>query len=327
PAYMKTLHDAGMRGLFIQQAENVGYSFLMSQLELYLTLKLADDPTLDGNALMDEFFTRYYGEASPMMKQLYAEMEKVKFDISNYPEAVQRGDKYNLLSREIAYKYLVTPERAERWGKLMDTALASATGAYKERVQRYKTEVWDRMMAARAKYLAQGPSQAKQATPNIPAIVSAIEEKFEDAASLQKWTLGDPGKMELAGASVAPFEGKDCLKLVPENMVKDKKRQVLCSKQKITASQDTTLTVSCAVRGDGQDQSGFFILDCFDASGKLLKSIWKPLTVTNEWKTVKYEILLDEKATGAGLATIGLRIGCYGEGAFYIDDINVSKKL
>ena len=154
PAFMQQLHAAEMRGLFINQAEQFGYSFLLSQLELYLTLKLADNPTLDGNVLIDEFFTRYYGEAGPMMKQLYAEMEAVKFDLSNYPEAVQRGDKYNLLSREVAYRHLVTPERAERWGKLMDTALATATGAYKERVQRYKTEVWDRMMTARSTYLS-----------------------------------------------------------------------------------------------------------------------------------------------------------------------------
>jgi hypothetical protein len=327
PAYMKSLHDAGMRGLFIQQAENVGYSFLMSQLELYLTIKLAVDPMLDGNVLIDEFFIRYYGEAGPMMKQLYAEMEKVKFDISNYPEEVRRGDKYNNLSREIAYRYLVTPERAACWGKLMDEAVATATGAYKERVQRYKTEVWDRMMTARAKYLAESTPQAKPAAEKIPAVVSAINEKFEDLASLKMWVLAESGKMELAGTSVAPFEGKDCLKLVPENMVQGKPRTILQSKQKIAASMGSTFTVSCAVRGDGNKQGGYVILDCFYDSGKLLKAIWKELPVNTEWKTVKYEILLDEKAVGAqGLAAVGLRILCHGEGVFYVDDVKVSPK-
>lgn len=155
PAYMKTLHDAGVRGLYVQQAENVGFSFLMSQLELYLTLKLAVDPTLNGTTLIDEFFTRYYGEAGPMMKQLYSEMEAVKFDISNYPEEVRRGNKYNIISPKIAYGYLVTTERAERWNKLMDEAVASTSGVYGERVQQYKVGVWDRMMAARAEYLAE----------------------------------------------------------------------------------------------------------------------------------------------------------------------------
>ena len=134
--------------------------------------------------------------------------------------------------------------------------------------------------------------------------------------------------MELAGTSVAPFEGKDCLKLVPENMVQGKPRTILQSKQKIAASMGSTFTVSCAVRGDGNKQSGYVILDCFDASGKLLKAIWKELPVNTEWKTVKYDILLDEKAVGSqGVAAVALRILCHGEGTFYIDDINVSPKL
>jgi hypothetical protein len=328
PAFMKSLHDAGMRGLFIQQAENDGYHFLVSQLELYLTLKLADYPTLDGKALIDEFFARYYGEAGPMMKQLYAEMEKVKFDISNYPEDVRRGDKYNNLSREIAYRYLVTPERAERWSKLMDSAVASVTGVHKERVLQYKIGVWDRMMNARAKYLETNTAQpTKKAIVNIPAVVSRLQAKFEDADSLKMWLLTETGKMELAGTSVKPFEGKDCLKLVPENIVKDVPRTILQSQQKIAADIGATFTVSCAVRGDGKKQSGFIILDCYDGASKMIKAIWKPFTVSNEWKTVKYDILLDEKTVGApGLTTAGLRLLCSGDGTFYIDNIDVFPK-
>jgi hypothetical protein len=120
---------------------------------LYLTLKLADDPTLDGAALIDEFFTRYYGAAGPMLKQLYSEMEAVKFDLANYPDEVRRGDRYNLLSRPIVYRHLVTPERAQRWNDLMDAALAAVQGVHRERVLQYKGSVWDRMMNSRADYL------------------------------------------------------------------------------------------------------------------------------------------------------------------------------
>ncbi len=136
--------------------------------------------------------------------------------------------------------------------------------------------------------------------------------------------------MNLAGTEVAPFEGKDCLKLVPESIVQDKKRTQLQSKDKIAASIGTAITMSCvrALRGDGQGQSGFIILDCYDAAGKIIKAIWKPLAVSSEWKTVKYDILLDEKVIGApGLTTIGLRLLCHGEGNFYIDDVSVSPKL
>lgn len=327
PAFIKSLYDAGMRGLYIQQAENVGYSFLMSQLELYLTLKLAADPTLDGKALIDEFFVRYYGEAGSMMKQLYAEMEQVKFDISNYPEEVRRGDKYNLLSPEIAYRYLVTPERAERWGKLMDEAVASATGVHKERVQQYKTGVWDRMTAERAKFLAKSAPQSNQPAAKKSDLVSALQENFDDKAGLQNWKLIEAGKMELAGTSIAPFEGKDSVKVVPENPVQDKVRTILQSNQKMAAAKDSTITVSFAIRGDGQGLGGNVILDCFDESGKMLKAIWKPLPVSSDWKQVKVDYRLDEATVGSpNCASVGLRILCHGEGAYYLDDLSVSKK-
>ncbi len=328
PPFMKRLHEAGIKGVFDELCTETDNSYLNCQLENYLTLMLAFDATRDGELMINEFFTKYYGAAAEPMKQLYRELEEVKFDLNNYPEKVRAGTKYQSFSPELACKYLLTPERMTKWTALVDTALANAQGVHKERAQQYKTGVWDRMAAERAKYLAKSAPQSDQPAAKKTNLVSAIQEKFDDNASLKDWKLVEAGKMELAGTSVAPFEGKDCLKLVPENMVQGKPRTILQSKQKISASMGSTFTVSCAVRGDRQGQSGYVILDCFDASGKQLKSIWKPLTVTNEWKTVKYDVLLDEKAVGApGLATIGLRIGCYGEGTFFIDNISVSKKL
>jgi cysteine-rich repeat protein len=59
------------------------HSYLLDQLELYLTYKLADNPTLDGkvtivdhgNALLEEFFSRYYGRAAGSMRAFYDEVE------------------------------------------------------------------------------------------------------------------------------------------------------------------------------------------------------------------------------------------------------------
>jgi hypothetical protein len=153
PAFIRKLHESGVKGLFITDAECMGYSFLLSQLELYLTLKLADDPTLNSDDLIDEFFLRYYGTAAMLMKQLYQELENVKFDLNNYPKEVRRSDKYNYITTEIAYRYLLTPGRTKRWNNLMDSAIATTQGAYHERLLQYKTGVWDRMMAARSKYL------------------------------------------------------------------------------------------------------------------------------------------------------------------------------
>ncbi|MEI6422472.1 MAG: hypothetical protein WCP55_09655, partial [Lentisphaerota bacterium] len=326
PPFMKRLHEAGIKGVFDELCTETGNSYLFCQLENYLTLMLAFDATRDGEAMINEFFTKYYGAGAEPMKQLYRELEVVKFDLNNYPEKVCAGTKYQNLSPELACKYLLTAERMTKWTALVDTALSNAQGVHKERVQQYKTGVWNRITAERAKFLAKAAEQPNPSTEKIPADVSEINEKFEDLASLKMWVLAESGKMELAGASVAPFEGNDCLKLLPENMVQGKPRTILQSKQKIAASMGSTFTVSCAVLGDGSKQGGYVILDCFDDSGKLLKAIWKELPVNTEWKTVKYEILLDEKAVGAPeLAAVGLRILCAGEGTVYLDAIELKK--
>jgi hypothetical protein len=319
PPFMKRLHEAGIKGVFDELCTETNNSYLNCQLENYLTLMLAFDATRDGEAMINEFFTKYYGAAAEQMKQLYRELEEVKFDLNNYPEKVRAGTKYQTLSHELACKHLLTPERMTKWSALLDTVLANAQGVHKERVQQYKTGVWDRMAAERAKYLAKNAPQSN--------LVSVIQEKFDDNANLKDWKLVEAGKMELAGASMAPFEGKDSLKLVPENLVQGKVRTILQSNQKMAAAKDSMITVSFAIRGDGQGLGGNVILDCFDESGKLLKAIWKPLPVSSDWKQVKVDYRLDEATVGSpNCASVGLRILCNGEGAYYLDDLSVSKK-
>ena len=154
PPFMKRLHEAGIKGVFDELCTETDNSYLNCQLENYLTLTLAFDATRDGEAMINEFFTKYYGAAGEPMKQLYRELEEVKFDLNNYPEKVRAGTKYQNLSHELACKHLLTPERMTKWTALLDTALANAQGVHKERVQQYKTGVWDRMAAERAKFLA-----------------------------------------------------------------------------------------------------------------------------------------------------------------------------
>ena len=327
PPFMKRLNEAGIKGVFDELCTETDNSYLNCQLENYLTLMLAFDATLDGEAMINEFFTKYYGAAAEPMKQLYRELEEVKFDLNNYPESVRAGTKYQNFSHELACKYLLTPERMTKWTALLDTALANAQGMHKERVQQYKTGVWDRMAAERAKFLSKSAPQSDQPAAKKPNLVSVIQEKFDDNANLKEWKLLEAGKMELAGASMAPIEGKDSVKVVPENPVQGKVRTILQSNQKMAAAKDSTITVSLAIRGDGQGQGGNVILDCFDESGKLLKAIWKPLPVSSDWKPVKVDYLLDEASVGSpNCASVGLRILCNGEGTYYLDDLSVSKK-
>ncbi len=327
PPFMRRLHDAGIRGVFNELCTETGNSYLNCQLENYLTLMLAFDATRDGEAMINEFFTKYYGTAAEPMNQLYRELEEVKFDLNNYPESVRAGTKYQNLSHELACKYLLTPERMMKWTALVDTALANAQGVHKERVQQYKTGVWDRMAAERAKFLSKSAPQSDQPAAKKPNLVPAFQAKFEDETSLQNWKLVEAGKMELSGTPMARFKGKDSLKLIPGKMVQGKPQTILQSNQIMSAPKDSKVTISLAVRGEAQGQTGQIILDCLDENGKLLKAIWKPLTISSQWNSVKFDYVLDKSTVGSSdCASIGLRILFKGEGSFYLNDLSVSKK-
>ena len=80
-----------MQGIFMEHSSECGQSYLMDQLEFYVTLKLADNPGLDGNRLIDEFFARYYGAAARPMKELYELIETTFSDPKSYPAEIQQS--------------------------------------------------------------------------------------------------------------------------------------------------------------------------------------------------------------------------------------------
>jgi hypothetical protein len=325
PEYMARLQRDGIRGMFIEHGSEFNESFLLSQMELYLSLQLGFDGERDGAALAEEFFPRYYGQAGKLMRQLYWELAKAKFNLQDYPEEVRKMTRYNSMTPAIAC-YLLTSDRVERWGGLVDQAMTATTGVEHERVLQYKVGVWDRMMASRSAFLNQAVERVPQPAA-IPETVAAIADPCEEAACVPRWPLVEPGERMLAGAASAPHTGNDCLKVIPGNVVQDKKRTILRSQQRVPAALGQTVAMSCAARSDADVATSYLILDCFDANGKLLKAIWKPLKVGREWASVAYDIPLDAATVGAaGLATVGLRLLCAGDGAFYLDDIALSIK-
>ena len=47
------------------------------QLDFYITMKLYDNPSLDPDELIDEFFTSYFGKAAKPMSDFYDKIESV----------------------------------------------------------------------------------------------------------------------------------------------------------------------------------------------------------------------------------------------------------
>ena len=82
-----------------------------------MTWKLADDPTLNGNALIDEFFDRYYGSAAVPMRIVYELIEQAY--ASNY---VNCFGEYLLALEDVAWTKLGTQSRTAQLGWLMEQA-------------------------------------------------------------------------------------------------------------------------------------------------------------------------------------------------------------
>ena len=145
-AQMKLFHEAHIAGMFIENSSECNESYLMDQVEFYVTLKMADQPELDGNQLIDEFFTRYYGAAAGPMKELYLAIEETFSNPKNYPIEIQRSDAHQHQTKQLAWGSLGTRQRMARFGQLMAQAKAAArTPQEKERVALFEQGQWEYM--------------------------------------------------------------------------------------------------------------------------------------------------------------------------------------
>ena len=159
-------------------------SVLMDQLEFYLTWKLADDPTLDGKALIDEFFRLYYGAAAKLMQAFYERAEAIYGDPANYPP--NPGHQ----SEEMAWGWLGTAPRMQELGLLMRKAQAAArTDVEKQRVALFEKGIWQYMLAGHNLYTSR---QAKVAAVKTPLPVPRVKPPTAAAGDWQNldWSKG-----------------------------------------------------------------------------------------------------------------------------------------
>ena len=152
---MRLFHERGVRGFYYVPALMAEWqpNPLMDQLSTYVFMKLADDPGLDVDAMLDEFFARYYGAAGEPMKKLVTEIEETYSRPANYPKEVREEDRGFHQTEEIAWQWLGTKERMQTFGELMRQALdAARTDHERQRVRLFEDGVWRYMQAGRELY-------------------------------------------------------------------------------------------------------------------------------------------------------------------------------
>jgi hypothetical protein len=126
------------------------------EVEAYLTYRLMDDPALNLDVLLDEYFTRLYGPAAGPMRKFYETVEQAYGNPMNYPEAIatRKIEGHHHQTEEVAWGYLGNAKRMETLGRLMEEAKAAAqTAEQKQRVALFELGTWDYMTAGRRQYL------------------------------------------------------------------------------------------------------------------------------------------------------------------------------
>ncbi len=145
----------GIRGVFLNG--------LGEQVDTYVTLKLLDNPQVDVDKLLHEFFSRYYGSAGEPMKDIYLYIEKIYSNPKNYPQSVQKEKRHFHQTEEIAWGYLGTEERMRELGKLMEKAKQMAkTELEKRRVGLFEKGIWQYMVEGREMYLKKKAIEEKK---------------------------------------------------------------------------------------------------------------------------------------------------------------------
>ncbi|MBN1864757.1 MAG: hypothetical protein JW808_07645 [Victivallales bacterium] len=116
--------------------------------------KLMDNPDLDVDTLLDEYFNGVYGAGGKDMKRFYLLVEKTYCSPENYPPYVRDNKNYDHQTEEIAWGWLGTEERMKQLSKFFENAKAAAdAGMAKRNVDLFEKSTWSYMLAGRQKYL------------------------------------------------------------------------------------------------------------------------------------------------------------------------------
>ena len=169
--YVKMFLQDGVRHIFHCGAPPM--------LEMYVTNRLYENPELDINELVDDFFDKYFGPASKPMKELQVLLEDYTTNPKHRPLALQGGYLHDWIS---LYEYFLTDEHLTGLRKLMNEAKALAPNKpYASRLQAWEATVVSRYEAELPKHFAEKAAAERKAaaaydkvTPNYISGVTAF---------------------------------------------------------------------------------------------------------------------------------------------------------
>ncbi len=176
-------YKLGVRGMKYEPSYIQGgrQSPLFDQLAFYVTWKMADNPDLDGRALIDEFFKEYYGPAAEPMRRFQSLGEAAYWNATNHPP--------NTARTVISWEHIGSPETMEALGNCIDEARRLATqDPFKIRFELFELGVWN--------YMQLGAEQYRAAASQPMPMVEAPQVTVSDSANLAALPWNEAGVMD-----------------------------------------------------------------------------------------------------------------------------------
>lgn len=133
----KKYQAQGVRGMFFN---GIGH-----EVENYITLRLLQDPNLDVDALLDEYFSRMYGPAGGPIGRFYATIEEIYSDPKNHFTTGAAN----------AWEFQGTVPRMAEMALLIQEAEAAAVKAtpiQKKRLEIFRLAIWDYLVEGKRKH-------------------------------------------------------------------------------------------------------------------------------------------------------------------------------
>ena len=143
------LRELPIEGMFIE-LDSVNPA--IEHINLYVTMKLLDDPATDVDALLEEYYRLFYGPAEEPMRAFFEKIEAIGTDPEHWKAVLARGEEH--LGRQVSWDVMCPPAVLAGFGALIERAKAAAGDAqpYRDRVDLMDLAVYGHMTQSAADY-------------------------------------------------------------------------------------------------------------------------------------------------------------------------------
>jgi len=185
---MKFLRGLPIDGMFIE-LDSVNPA--MEHINLYCAMKLLDDPQIDIDQLLDEYYRLFYGPAEKPMRRFFEKIESIFTSEKNWRSVLKQGKEH--LDAKTSWEVMCPPETLAEFGKLIKKAYRAVgkQQPYLDRVKLMDLAIYGHMVRCSQDYRRHAGRKPPQVI--IPQVSQppVIDGLLNDACWKQAATTGE----------------------------------------------------------------------------------------------------------------------------------------